>query len=63
MTNSEPATTMDIVAMRPFVPAKDFETSVRFYTDLGFSEYRLGEQHDAFSCEGRGRLVGARLRP
>jgi hypothetical protein len=23
----------DVVAMRPFVPAKDFDTSQRFYTD------------------------------
>ena len=33
----------DVVALRPFVPAKDFDTSLRFYTDLGFSPYRLGE--------------------
>jgi uncharacterized glyoxalase superfamily protein PhnB len=33
----------DVVALRPFVPAKDFDTSLRFYTDLGFSPYRLGD--------------------
>jgi catechol 2,3-dioxygenase-like lactoylglutathione lyase family enzyme len=33
----------DVVAMRPFVPAQDFETSLRFYTDLGFRAFRLGE--------------------
>ena len=26
-----------VVSLRPFVPAKDFETSKRFYLDLGFS--------------------------
>jgi hypothetical protein len=33
----------DVVALRPFVPAKDFDTSLRFYSDLGFSPFRLGE--------------------
>jgi hypothetical protein len=28
--------------MRPFVPSKDFETSKRFYTDLGLSPRPLG---------------------
>jgi len=37
--SSEP----DIVALRPFVPAKNFETSLRFYGDLGFAAYRLGD--------------------
>ena len=27
--------------MRPFVPAKDFETSVNFYADLGFTVRRI----------------------
>ena len=27
----------DVVAMRPFVPAKDFEKSFNFYADLGFT--------------------------
>jgi hypothetical protein len=27
----------DVVALRPFVPAKNFETSLRFYVDLGFA--------------------------
>ena len=31
----------DVVALRPFVPAKDFETSVRFYVDLGFTASRI----------------------
>jgi catechol 2,3-dioxygenase-like lactoylglutathione lyase family enzyme len=34
---------LDIVALRPFVPAKDFETSLRFYGDLGFTTYRLSD--------------------
>ncbi len=32
-----------IRAFRPFLPAKDFETSLRFYEALGFNTYRLGE--------------------
>jgi hypothetical protein len=32
----------DVFALRPFVPAKDFETSLRFYGDLGFTPYRIG---------------------
>jgi catechol 2,3-dioxygenase-like lactoylglutathione lyase family enzyme len=34
-------TTPDVGALRPFVPASDFETSLRFYTDLGFQGRRL----------------------
>jgi uncharacterized glyoxalase superfamily protein PhnB len=33
----------DVVALRPFVPAKDFDTSLRFYSELGFSPFRLGD--------------------
>src|SRR5580698_4875106 len=33
----------DVIALRPFVPAKDFETSLSFYTDLGFAACRLGD--------------------
>jgi Glyoxalase/Bleomycin resistance protein/Dioxygenase superfamily len=33
----------DVVALRPFMPAKDFETSVSFYADLGFTVRRLDE--------------------
>lgn len=32
-----------IRAFRPFLPAKDFETSLRFYEALGFETYRLGD--------------------
>jgi catechol 2,3-dioxygenase-like lactoylglutathione lyase family enzyme len=31
-------------ALRPFLPAKDFETSRRFYEDLGFRAEPLGEK-------------------
>jgi len=31
-----------IIAMRPFVPAKDFDASKRFYADLGFEITPLG---------------------
>ena len=33
----------DVIALRPFVPAKDFETSLRFYEELGFTAFRLGD--------------------
>ena len=31
-------------AIRPFVPAKDFETSKRFYADIGFHVEPLGDE-------------------
>jgi hypothetical protein len=30
-------------AFRPFLPAKEFERSLRFYEAIGFETYRLGE--------------------
>ena len=33
-----------VKAMRPMVPAKDYETSKRFYLDLGFRPRQLGER-------------------
>ena len=33
-----------IKAMRPFVPAKDFDASKRFYADLGFQIEPLGDK-------------------
>lgn len=33
----------EIRALRPFLPAKDFETSLRFYKAIGFEAYPLGE--------------------
>ncbi|HEV2468864.1 MAG TPA: VOC family protein [Candidatus Sulfotelmatobacter sp.] len=32
-----------IRAFRPFLPARDFETSLRFYETIGFHVYRLGD--------------------
>jgi hypothetical protein len=32
-----------IRSFRPFLPAKEFETSLRFYQAIGFHAYRLGE--------------------
>jgi catechol 2,3-dioxygenase-like lactoylglutathione lyase family enzyme len=32
-----------IRAFRPFLPAKDFDTSLRFYQALGFEAYKLGD--------------------
>ena len=32
-----------IRSFRPFLPAKDFETSLRFYEAIGFKAYRLGD--------------------
>lgn len=40
---SDPTTISDVVALRPFVPAKDFEVSLQFYADLGFNVFRLGD--------------------
>jgi hypothetical protein len=33
----------EIRAFRPFLPAKDFEKSLRFYKAIGFEAYLLGE--------------------
>ena len=35
--------TSGIRAFRPFLPAKEFETSLRFYEAIGFHAHRLGE--------------------
>ena len=32
-----------VIALRPFVPASDFEASKLFYADLGFRVFPLGE--------------------
>jgi hypothetical protein len=32
-----------IRAFRPFLPAKEFDTSLRFYEAIGFEAYRLGD--------------------
>ena len=41
MTENDQFAAPDVVALRPFVPAKDFETSLRFYVDLGFTATRI----------------------
>lgn len=33
----------EIRAFRPFLPAKDYETSLRFYKAIGFKAYPLGD--------------------
>jgi hypothetical protein len=33
----------DVRAFRPFLPAKDYETSLRFYQALGFDTFVLGD--------------------
>jgi hypothetical protein len=33
----------EIRAFRPFLPAKEFETSLRFYKTIGFEAYLLGD--------------------
>jgi hypothetical protein len=32
-----------IRSFRPFLPAKEFETSLRFYEAIGFEAHRLGD--------------------
>jgi hypothetical protein len=45
MTENDPRPPApDVIALRPFVPASDFETSLLFYSDLGFRAFRLGEK-------------------
>ena len=33
----------EIRAFRPFLPAKEFETSLRFYKTIGFNAFQLGD--------------------
>jgi uncharacterized protein (TIGR03435 family) len=42
-TMSDQPRTSDVVALRPFVPAKYFETSMSFYKDLGFTAFPLSD--------------------
>jgi catechol 2,3-dioxygenase-like lactoylglutathione lyase family enzyme len=39
-------------SIRPFIGAKNFEISRRFYTDLGFQENSLGPGFSVFKTEG-----------
>jgi hypothetical protein len=43
MTMSDRSPAPDVISLRPFVPAKHFETSLRFYRDLGFTAHLLGD--------------------
>jgi Glyoxalase/Bleomycin resistance protein/Dioxygenase superfamily len=40
---STPDQKPDVVALRPFLPATDYEASVNFYRDLGFTIRPLGD--------------------
>jgi hypothetical protein len=40
---SSPAGSPDVIALRPFLPATDFEASSQFYRDLGFTLQPLGD--------------------
>jgi hypothetical protein len=46
-----------IKALMPFVPAKDFETSKRFYADLGFKVRPLGADLAEVSLGAHGFLL------
>jgi len=41
--NSVTGLVAEIRAFRPFLPAKEFETSLRFYKAIGFEAYPLGK--------------------
>jgi catechol 2,3-dioxygenase-like lactoylglutathione lyase family enzyme len=47
----------DVVAMRPFLPARDLDASLRFYEDLGFTTARLGEGLARIELGGFGFLL------
>ncbi len=42
MVNPPMSEPPDAVAMRPFVPARDYQVSVQFYTELGFRPFVIG---------------------
>ena len=44
MYTENSALASSIVALRSFVPATDFAVSLRFYADLGFQAYPLGDK-------------------
>lgn len=48
--------TMETVEIKAFVPAKDFELSKRFYTDLGFS-VRWAADHLAYVHAGNSSFM------
>jgi len=44
---------MSAISIRPFIGAKNFENSRKFYTAWGFSESQLGPEMSVFSFEGQ----------
>lgn len=42
------------VSIRPFIGAKDFNLSRRFYTDLGFTEIVIAPNFSHFTSNGQG---------
>ena len=47
----------DVVALRAFVPATDFEKSIAFYVDLGFTAHRMVDSIAAMELEQFGFLL------
>jgi catechol 2,3-dioxygenase-like lactoylglutathione lyase family enzyme len=43
MSEGDAESMADVVALRPFVPADDFQKSLAFYVDLGFTAHGLGD--------------------
>jgi len=43
-----------VISIRPFIGAKDFDVSRRFYRDLGFEEVVLEHNFSYFKTEGIG---------
>jgi hypothetical protein len=54
---TEQVSVPDVVAIRPFVPAKDFATCVRFYEELGFSSRLHGDSLASMSLGPFGFLL------
>ena len=43
MKDQNPELTAAVLGLRPVLPAKDYQTSIRFYTDLGFTAQILAD--------------------
>jgi uncharacterized glyoxalase superfamily protein PhnB len=48
---------LNVVEIKAFIPAKDFELSKRFYTDIGFTKASDGEGVAYFHCGNSAFLV------
>lgn len=48
---------VDVLALRAFVPATEFEKSIAFYEDLGFTAHRMGESIAAMELGTFGFLL------